>query len=501
MDTATDRVVPSALAAPAQTGGRAVAWARRNAHSVTAAALYAAVLGVLLAQVFVQDSWLAIAGGRDIAENGLPWHERLTTVAFGADWVDQQWLGKLSLYGLTALGGVRTLAVAHVLFVLGAVYAAMVVARRRGASDASVFWVAVAVLLISPWGWQLRTQPLAYVLFVAVLALVTAERIRPSLRVVACAPILALWANVHGSVTLGAVLVAGAVLSAIRLELRRGDARGRLLVGVAALVPVACLFASPYGLQLVDYYHSLLGNPLMGRYIDEWRAPSFKSAFVFFALAAVVLWLVARYGRVLTTTERWALLVTGVTGFMTIRGIVWFGLAAVLVVPKLLDERSHRDARPSSSPLLVTVAALCSGVAVAILGIQLAHLPRVLGDSYPSSAASVVGTAVAHDETLKVFASERYADWLLWKEPGLAGKLVYDVRFELFDAEHFAQLAAFHDHGAKSDEITGGARLLVLDRVEDRVAVQTLTRTSAARVLYEDANLAVIMRKRAAASP
>jgi hypothetical protein len=501
METATDRAVPAALAAPAQTGGRAIAWARRNAHSVTAAALYASVLGVLLAQVFVQDSWLAIAGGRDIAEHGLPWHERLTTVALGAEWVDQQWLGKLSLYGLAAVGGVRMLAVAHVLLVLGAVYAAMTIARRRGATDPSVFWVSVAVLLIAPWSWQLRTQGLAYVLFVAVVAVVTEERIRPAIRVMACAPILALWANVHGSVTLGAVLVAGAALCAIRLELPKGGIRGRLLAGLAALVPVACLFASPYGFHLLDYYHSLLGNPLMGRYIDEWRAPTFRSAFVFFALAAVVLWLVARHGRVLTTMERWALLVTGLTGFMTIRGIVWFGLAAVLVVPKLLDERSRREAHPSSSPLLVTVATLSSGVAIALLGVQLAHLPRVLGDSYPGSAARVVGTAVDRDETLKVFASERYADWLLWKEPQLAGKIVYDVRFELFDAEHFAQLAAFHDHGTRKGDITDGARLLVLDRLADRVAVRALTRESAARILYEDANLVVILRKRTAALP
>jgi len=501
MDTATHRVVPSALAGTRQSEGGALAWARRNAHSATAAALYASVLGVLLAQVFVQDSWLAIAGGWDIAENGLPWHERLTSGAFGAEWVDQQWLGKLALYGLANVGGLRMLALVHVLLVLGAVYAAMAIARRRGATDAAVFWVAIAVLLIAPWGWQLRVQPLAYPLFVAVLALVTAERVRPSVRVVACAPILVLWANVHGSVTLGAVLVAGAVLSTILLELRSGSARGRLLVGVVALVPAACLFASPYGFHLVGYYRSLLGNPLMARYIDEWRAPTFKSAFVFFALAAVVLWLVARHGRVLTTMERWALLVTGVAGFMTIRGIVWFGFAAVLLVPKLLDERSRRDSRPPSSPLLVTVAALCSGVAIAILSVQLTHLPRVLGESYPLSAARVVGTAVDRDETLRVFSSERYADWLLWEDPQLAGKLVYDVRFELFDAEHFARLAAFHDQGAKSDKITDGARLLVLDRVEDRVAVRTMTRASGARILYRDANLAVILRKPVGASP
>jgi hypothetical protein len=135
-----------------------------------------------------------------------------------------------------------------------------------------------------------------------------------------------------------------------------------------------------------------------------------------------------------------------------------------------------------------------------ILGFQLTQFPRALRDGYPPSAARAVGTAAARDETAKVFASERYADWLLWKEPQLAGRLVYDVRFELFDAERFAQLAAFHKQGAKSDEITLGARLLVLDRVLDQVAVRTLAREPGSRILYEDAVVVVLARDRAAAS-
>src|SRR3954469_2810280 len=56
----------------------ALAWARRNAQTVTALAVYGIALGFALALEFIQDTWLAIAGGRDIAHHGLPWHERLT---------------------------------------------------------------------------------------------------------------------------------------------------------------------------------------------------------------------------------------------------------------------------------------------------------------------------------------------------------------------------------------------------------------------------------------
>jgi hypothetical protein len=501
MDSTTDGAVGTTLVTPARTRGIVLSWTRRNAHSVTAAAVYGAGLAALMAQEFVQDSWLAIAGGRDIAQHGLPWHERLTTTAYGEQWVDQQWLGKLFLYALTTLDGVRLLAVGHVFFVLAAVCMAIAIARRRGASDQSVFWVGAAAVLLAPWGWQLRTQSLAYVLFVGVLALITSEKLRPATRVLACGPLLLVWANVHGSVTLGAALVTCAAIVGTWHELReRGPTRRAITTGAAALVPAACLFASPYGLSLVQYYQALLGNPLMGRYVHEWRAPTLQSAYVFFALAAVVLWLVARHGRVLTTTERWILLITGITGLLTIRGIVWFGLAAILLVPKLVDARRSSKAGPSHSRLLTTTAAVSSTAAIAILGLQLVHLPSALGKSFPDSAARVAAIAADSDRTSKVFASERYADWLLWKQPQLAGRIVYDVRFELFDARRFAQLAAFHAQGTKSDDITDEARLFVLDRVLDATPVRTLRREPGAKVLYEDEHLVVISRHLAFAS-
>jgi hypothetical protein len=471
------------------------AWARRNAQTVTALAVYGVALGFGLAVEFKQDTWLAIAGGRDIAHHGLPWHERLTVAAHGQPWVDQQWLGKLFLYFTTNVGGVRLLAFVHVVVVLAALLAAVIVARRRGATDAAVFWVVLAVLPSAPWGWQMRSQTLAYPLFVAVLAIVTTERLKPSLRVLACTPLLVLWANVHGSVTLGAVLVA-AVGAAGAWRAVRNRPTGRRVLGAVSmlLLPVGSLFASPYGFHLLGYYHKLLANPLMSQYVDEWRAPTFRSATIFFALAAVVLWLVARHGRILTPIERFALLLTTVTGFMTIRGIVWFGLVAILVVPKLLNESLLRRQERPSSFRLVVLATCCVGVALVVLGTRVAQLPRALAASHPDSAARIVGTLASRDPSLTVFASERYADWLLWKDPQLAGRLVYDIRFELFDSKRFAELAAFHAQGANSDQITAGARLLVLDRRADTSAARNFANAPGAKILYRDSYVVVIER-------
>ena len=378
---------------------------------------------------------------------------------------------------------------------LAALLAAVIVARRRGASDAAVFWVVIAVLPSAPWGWQLRSQILAYPLFIAVLAIVTSERLKPSTRVLACVPLLVLWANVHGSVTLGAVLVASVgVIEAWRALRDRATGR-RLFTAVGmSLLPLGCLFASPYGFHLLRYYQELLANPLMSQYVDEWRAPTFRTALIFFALVAVVLWLVARHGRILTPVERFALLVTTVAGFTTIRGIVWFGLVAIVVVPKLVDKSLNRKEERMSSPLLVTLAAVCVAVAVGVLGTRLAQLPRALAVSHPDRAARIVNTIAARDPSLVVFASERYSDWLLWKDPQLSGRLVYDIRFELFDQKRFAQLASFHVQGEKRDEIAAGARLLVLDARADALAAKNFAADAGAKILYKDSYVIVIER-------
>ena len=489
VDAATPLLVPS-------DASTTLAWARRNAQTVTALAVYGVALGFALALEFLQDSWLAIAGGRDIAHHGLPWHERLTLAAHGQAWVDQQWLGKLFLYFTVNAGGVRLLAFVHIAVMLAALLAAIVVARRRGASDAAVFWVVIAVLPSAPWGWQLRSQVLAYPLFVAVLAIVTSERLKPSTRVLACVPLLVLWANVHGSVTLGAVLVAAVGALGVWRVVRDGATSMRLLTAAATfLLPFGCLFASPYGFHLFGYYRELLGNPLMSQYVSEWRAPTFRTALIFFVIVAVVLWLVARHGRILTPIERFALLLTGVAGLTTIRGIVWFGLVAIVVVPKLVDKSLNRKEARVSSPLLVGLAAVCVGVALVVLGTRLAQLPHTLATSYPDPAARIVGTQVTRDPSLTVFASERYADWLLWKDPQLSGRLLYDIRFELFDSKRFDQLRNFHVQGQGHDEITAGARLLVLDVRADARAVRNFANDPGTSVLYRDSYVVVVQRR------
>ncbi|MFL5945010.1 MAG: hypothetical protein ACJ74D_02775 [Gaiellaceae bacterium] len=464
-----------------------VAWLRRNAHAVIVCALYAATLFSIGMAEFVQDTWLTLSGGRDVVEHGLPWHERLTILNYGERWVDQQWLGKVFLFDVSRVGGMRLLLFVHVLFVVGALALAVAVARRRGATDSSVFWVALATIVMAPWAWQLRVQSLAYVLFVAVVALLSDPRARITRKTWLVVPLLALWANVHGSVT----LAVGLTVLAAALRLRRQPVAGLALATAAS----TALLVSPYGIHLLDYYRSLLLNPTLSSYINEWRPASYPGALPFFAIAFATTVLAARNARILTAFEKLALIATALVSLTAIRGIIWFALAVVLMVPKLLDAERAKPA--ASSLVVVRAAAVACCAMVAFVAVRsLVQLPAELARAYPAPAANAVAAVAERDPAARVFASERYANWLLWREPGLAGRLAYDVRFELFSAEQFDQLVRFHNGiGVHSTPITAGARLLMLDLSSDRRAADILRTEPGSTVLFEDDNAVVFERR------
>src|SRR5512133_1483757 len=229
----------------------AVSWATRHAVLFPMVALFVlGVVGNLPTQLF-QDMWLAILGGREVFQHGLPTHDTLAIWTHGREWVDQQWLAQLVFYGLYAAGGAKLALLGHALVVGAAFTLAIVLARRRGASTRSICWVAVPAYFLLPWtAWVARAQSLALLLFVILLALLLSDARSPSRRVYWTLPLVALWSNIHGTAVVAAALVAlrGVTLGLEQRRAVRGwwSARAALLV----VTPFLCLFASPYALRL-----------------------------------------------------------------------------------------------------------------------------------------------------------------------------------------------------------------------------------------------------------
>jgi hypothetical protein len=435
MSVITDGVRLPLAGVPAS---RVVAVAAREVWLVLLVAAYTAFAAVAIPYELVQDGWLALVSGREIAANGLPSVDGLTVWTQGREWVDQQWLAQLSLYGLHALGGIKLVLVTHVALMVCSFAGAVLAARVLGASAKAVALAGLVCITLAPWALQMRTQSLAMPLFVLVFALLCADSRRPSAWVFLTLPLLALWANLHGTVVIAAGLV---VLRGLTCLVAGERSRGAVLV----LVPPACVFASPYGLELVGYYQSLYLNPALKAFIDEWGAsePSQRTA-TFYLLAGACVWLLGRYRQQLTGFEQIALAVMTVAGVMAIRSIAWFALAALILLPRLLEPALGRARE--ASVLVLFRAALAAAGATVILGafVVVASQPSSWFErEWPHAGAAELAELARERPAALVFSDDRYADWLMWAQPSLQGRIAHDVRYELFQPHQFAELYAY----------------------------------------------------------
>jgi hypothetical protein len=457
--------------------------------------LLLAFYGVLLAGLapfeLVQDSWLTLVSGREVATHGIPGHETLTLMAHGVQWVDQQWLAQLVFYELVRAGGLRLAVLVHVLLLVSALGLALATARRLGASANAVFWIGLVCVFLAPWGWQLRAQSFAYPLFAGALALLVADSRSPSRKVLWVLPLLVLWGNLHGSVILGAALVA---LRGVTIFWTRARGvpephwalRGSLLCAA----PLAAL-VSPYGVHLVGYYHHMLGSPLLSTFVQEWGPTTPQKAWLFYALALAALWLLGRAGSALTVFERLALLASIGAALTSIRQVVWFELAAAALLPALIAAWRGTARRAIAS---AWVSRLAIGVGLVTAVALLAAPARWYQQHEPTAAETAIARTTASPAT-KVFASETLSDWLLWTDPALRGRVAYDVRFEILTRHQLQELVDYHHRtGPAWAAPTNGYGVLVLDRHADRKVVAALEREPGLMQVYADRKVVVLRR-------
>jgi hypothetical protein len=425
----------------------------------------ALIMLVRLPTGVAQDGWMALVSGREIVQHGLPSHDTLTVWAHGRSWTDQQWLGQLALYAIDRLGGIRLLMLLNAGLNIGTFAVAAAVARRT-ASALSVTWIGVlALAAYMPDAIVMRTQSFAYPLFVVVVALLLADARRPSHRVYLCLPALVLWANLHGSVLVGAVLVSAYALWRLagRREERGSAARPLLLLAGAWLG----VFASPYGLSLASYYEHFAISGHLGRYAAEW-APTTLTLLNAPAYLLVFggAWLLGR-GKA-RTFEIVAFAAIALLAFTAVRNLVWLGLLALIVLPALLD--AARTQVPAPPPRRLN--AVLGGTAIVVAALALLVTATRNGDwlvrKYPTAAADAASTAAG--KTGRVFANEAYADWLIWSHPSLAGRVAFDSRFELLTDSEMASVVDFHAAAGDWRATAVGYRVLVLSTTHDAPA-------------------------------
>jgi hypothetical protein len=451
---------------------------------------FAIVMLIALRHGLVVDGWMALVSGREVAQHGLPAHDALTVWAHGRRWTDQQWLAQLGLYELVRLGGIKLALFFHALLGVGAVVGAAALARRLGASARSAAWICLPVFVaFYPEAAVLRPQSFGYPMFVAVLWLLALDARSPSRRVFLVCPLLALWANLHGSALLGAALVSLAGVSQLADGLlarpRHVSARALALV----IAPPLCLLASPYGLQLPAYYQQVLHGGDFSRFVSEWAPTTLTPATApVYGLVIFGMWLLGRSGARVSTFEKLAFIATAALAFEAVRNTAWFGLVALVVLPRLLDDLRRAPAVEPRRLNRVLGAAIPAFVLLTAFGVA-AKPDGWFTAGFPSAAAD----AAAHG---RVFAMSPYADWLLWTHPELRGRVVFDARFELFSSADVGRLGAFEAQLDGWQQTLAGYTTVVLDARKNQGQRDALVNAKQAQVVYSDSDI-IVLRLRA----
>lgn len=267
--------MPTSVSAPEPTA------ARLGRHLLLGLALGLLAVFVFVACLYpiaVTDFWWQARTGEIIVRTGrIPTRDELSWTAAGNPWVVHEWLTEVLFYWLltatprwSLLLYKAGLACVACGLVLGRAW------RRSGSAPFSIAATALAALVVRNFA-DLRPQMLTFVLLAGALWALDEYRRGNARRLPwLLPPVFALWANLHGGVVVGLLLLTlwtvGDWIAATWLG---GSGKGLrpLLLAVGASWLAAML--NPNGFHVYVYPFQVLGHPEVQDYITEWFSPNF----------------------------------------------------------------------------------------------------------------------------------------------------------------------------------------------------------------------------------
>jgi hypothetical protein len=333
------------------------------------------------------DTWWHLRAGEEMWRSGrIMLHDEFTHTVAGQPWPNHEWLTQVLFYGIYAMGGLPLLSLVCAL----AVTLAWSIVWSL-TSGPTLFRLALvgAGAASSSIAWSLRPQVLSMVLFAATLWILVQRRwlwILP--------PLFLIWANLHGAVALGGVLIAGAALAAVLARdrfLRVLIAAGALCFTATILTPlgIGLWFEIPRSLQRLNAYGVL-----------EWRAPGLSTLVdtVFWIVGgSMILMMVIRrhtLQSVRTLTLATSTMLLFVAAARSGRHIPPFLLCAVPALAALLNVHVRRPEGDRRGAAIVPNAVLWATCALAaaffVAHAWRAHLPQLRWDPVPAQLIAAI---------------------------------------------------------------------------------------------------------------
>jgi hypothetical protein len=219
------------------------------------------------------DLWGHIMFGKEIlTSKAIPRFDMYSYTAFGAEWINHEWLSEVLMWQTFNLLGSPGLLVGKLIIGLITVSAISIISYNRKTHFLIYGLVfVISVFIISP-GFMTRPQ-LATFLFTSLLFLVIHFYLEKRVNILWTLPfIMILWANSHG----GFIIGAGILLIVVALEymscfIKNRDSshlRGLILW---VLITEVSILINPYGFNLLVFLYKTL---TLSRSISEWEAIS-----------------------------------------------------------------------------------------------------------------------------------------------------------------------------------------------------------------------------------
>jgi hypothetical protein len=455
-------------------------------------AVGAPVVAMLLPLLSTIDLAYQIRAGDLMLETGAPLREDpFTYTAGGRTWVDQQWGAQILFALIDRLGGWPLLVVTRAVLAGVIFWLVFLACRAQGAGRKTAAALTMGAFAVSLAGLILRPQLLGLTLFALVLWILSNRRRRPGLLWL-IPPLVAVWANLHGSFFL-AVVLAGLAYLQDRSEPSGNPAR----MALVAMASVLAANLNPFGVKIWSYALGLSTNPVITDAIVEWRPPTVRMplGIIFFLSVAGVVALLARRTR---PTPWVPLLTLGIfffVGLFAVRGIFWWALAGATTMAGLLD-------RPAEDPDREPRLMLNTGVALLIGLLAIAFLPwwraggeegslRLLDHAPRGVTASLQRVLQPGD---RMFNPQIWGSWFELALP--EHRVFVDPRIEVFSR------GVWRDYDSVSAGAEGwqevldrwGVTVVVAERTQQAQLIPRIREDPGWRLVHEDPDGLVFVR-------
>ena len=450
---------------------------------------------------------------RSIADPDIWWHLRnaeylvrthsfirrdmYSFTAFGAPWMNHEWLAELPFYFAWRWLGTAGLYAAVLCAVEAILFGVFYLALRSSGNTKSALLVAMVAAALSTVSYGPRTLLFGWVCLIVELLIF--ERMRRDEAAIWGLPVLFLvWVNTHGSWLIGMVLFFVFVVCG-SLNFRMGFVENTAWprattrkLSIAYLLSLCALFINPYGWRLVAYPFNLAFHQKLNiANVEEWRSLDFhtpRGRILLVCLALLFLFQLIRPRK----WRLWELAFAFIGIYSAFTYTRFLFLAGILVMPVLAksipwpEQRGAKRAKP-----LIHMAFLFL-LACMVVGRSrdIAKTSATDEQHYPVQAQAFLSGF--HPDG-KVFNDYLWGGYLIWNDRQIP--VFVDSRVDIFEYngtfKDYLDIAHLHDSLALLNK--HHIRYVLFEK--DTPLVYMLKNTGAWKTDFEDQTSVLLERK------